>query len=877
MILKMFLSLFLSISCLYFASSGFSLSPVYAQTNHPWMNISLTANSRAELLLKEMTLEEKVAFVTGNQNTDYGFYNAPIERLNIPALQMADGPAGVRIANPNIQGKKSTALPAPIALAATWNTTAAETYGELIGNEAYNTTHNVLLGPSLDIARFPWGERNFESFGEDPLLQAKIGTAIVRGLQKYPLIVTGKHFLLNNQETERFTVNSIANERTIHELYMRPFADIITNTSLNSIMCSYNKVNGLYACENEMLLTDILKKQYNFQGFVMSDYGANHSTVASALAGLDLETPGEPIGVWGDKLLEAVKDGKISEKRINEMSRLILVQMFQMGLFDHPVQNKPIPIRSHGAIARKLAEESIVLLKNSQSLLPLDDTKLDSIAVIGPDADNASAAGGGSSLVKPTYTVSPLEGIRNRARKGTIIKYAAGTDPISTGDIFPGPDAVPSALLTTNGKSTGLVGEYWPNFDFEGKPVLVRTDPQVNLNLGFYNYEGFNAQSPKLPTTPISLNGTMSARWTGNMVVPSNGKYGLSLTSRGISKLYVNDKLVIENNSPKLVTSTKTIPMTKGHQYKIRVEYSTGKSEPGAQDVGGMIRFGWVPPANVIDPFMQKAVDLAKESTVAIVVTRTYDSEGYVDRSDLALPNNQEQLIREISKVNPNTIVVQMSGRPVQMNTWQNDVASIIQAWFAGQEQGNAVARVLFGDVNPSGKLPVTFPLNEKLTPVSSVVQFPGLNGESRYSEGIFLGYKGYEKTNIQPAFPFGFGLSYTTFKYSNLKTNIKGKKVVVSLELRNIGKRSGSEVVQVYTGPLPTKVETPLKQLAGFAKVSLEPNKQKHVEIELDSKSLSFWDDNKDNWIMPTGTVPIYVGSSSQDIRLIGNITIGH
>ncbi|WP_462409497.1 beta-glucosidase H [Neobacillus sp. Marseille-QA0830] len=854
-----------------------SLSPVSAQPNRPWMNTSLTAEARRDLLLKEMTLEEKVSFVTGNMNNNYGFYNAPLERLGIPALQMADGPAGVRVANPNIQGKKSTALPAPLSLAATWDVNAAKTYGDLIGNEAFNTTHNVLLGPGLDIARFPWGARNFESLGEDPLLQSRIGTAYVQGVQQHPVIATGKHYLLNNQETNRFTINSKASERTIQEIYARPFGDIIKNADMGSVMCSFNKVNGTFACENGPLLTDILRKQFNFQGFVMSDYGANKSTAASALAGLDLETPGDPIGLWGDKLLAAVRDGKVTEQRINEMAGRTLLQMFRKKLFDQPVQNNQIPARAHGETARKLAEQGMVLLKNRNSALPLDRKKVKTIAVIGPDADNASAAGGGSSLVNPTYTVSPLEGIRNKVGQNVTVTYSPGSDPISAGDILPGPSAVPSSLLTsTDGTKTGLNAEYWTNINFEGNPSLVRVDPQVNLNLGFYNYGGFNAQSPKLPSTPTDFNNKMSARWTGNLTPPGTGNYTLSLTSLGSGKLYVNDQLFIENNNPNLTTTTKKMQLTSGQKYKIRIEYSTGEPSPGAQDFGGMVRFGWVPPAGAIDPAMRKAVDLASKSDVAVIVTRTYESEGYVDPSHLDLPNNQEQLIKEVAKVNRKTIVVQMSGRPVQMNRWQNDVSGIIQAWFAGQEQGNAVANVLFGDVNPSGKLPVTFPVDEKSTPVSNPAQFPGVNGESQYSEGVFVGYKGYARNKIKPAYPFGFGLSYTTFGYRNLKATAKGDNVQVSLNLRNTGKRTGSEVIQVYAGKLPAKVETPIKQLAGFAKVNLAPGKQQRVTITLDPKALSYWDETTHKWVMPTGKVPIYVGSSSEDIRLSGNVTIG-
>lgn len=856
---------------------------VGAQTSQPWMESSLSAKERTELLLEKMTLEEKVTFVTGNLNNYYGFYNESMESLGIPALTMADGPAGVRIANPDVQEKKSTALPAPIALAATWDTKAAETYGELLGNEAFNTTHNVVLGPGLDIARFPWGERNFESLGEDQLLQSKLAVPYVNGIQSYPVMATAKHFLLNNQETDRFTIDSQASERAIQEVYARPFSEVIEKAGISSVMCSFNKVDGVSACENETLLTTQLKDQLGFEGFVMSDYGANLSTVKSANAGLDMETPGEPIGLWEEKLLAAVEEGEVSEERVNDMAYRILSEMFSKGLFDQPAQNNLIPAAEHGKTARELAEQGMVLMKNENDALPLNADGLDSIAVIGPDADNASAAGGGSSLVKPTYTVSPLEGIQNQVGDNVKVTYAPGSDPISAGDILPGPSAVPSALMSpvdAEQNETGLTAEYWTNINLEGEPSLVRTDNQVNMNLGFYNFEGFNAQSPKIPEVPTEFNSEMSARWTGDITAPKTGDYELSLTSKGTGKLYIDDELMFENTSSELETTTKSVSLVEGESHQVRIEYSTGEAE-GASDFGGMIRFGWEPPVDTVDAKMQEAIKLAKESEVAVIVTRTYDGEGYVDRSDLALPNNQEQLIKEVSAVNPNTVVVQMSGRAVQMNEWQDDVQAVVQAWFAGQEQGNAMANVLFGDVNPSGKLPITFPVDAESTPVSEEAQFPGVGGVSQYSEGIFVGYKGYEEAGIEPAYAFGHGLSYTTFDYRNVKAKAKAKgknkenEINVSLNLRNTGDVTGAEVVQVYVGELPTDVETPSKQLAGWAKVELDPGKQSRVKIDLDPKAFSYWDEKKDEWVMPSGEVPIYVGSSSDDILFEDSVTI--
>ncbi|RHW37474.1 beta-glucosidase [Lysinibacillus yapensis] len=852
-----------------------SLNSISAKTSHQWMDKSLSAQQRTDLLLKNMTINQKVQLVTGNLNHYYGFYNEEIRGLGVPALKMADGPAGIRIANPDIQDKKSTALPAPIALAATWDVDSAKAYGELLGNEAFNTTHNVVLGPGLDIARLPWGERNFESLGEDPLLQSKLAIPIVNGIQSYPVMATGKHWLLNNQETERFTINSVASERAIREVYARPFEEVIKHANLSAVMCSFNKVNGVNACNNETILTTLLKNQLNFKGFVMSDYFANFYTTESANAGLDLETPGMPGGHWGDQLIAAVREGKVSKEKIDDMAARILTQMFSKGLFDYPTENVQIPAKEHGQIARRLAEQSLVLMKNENKVLPLDKKEIESIAVIGPEADTYSA-GGGSSLVVPTYTVSPLEGIKNAVGENVKVSYAAGTDPISAGDILPGPSAVPSSLLTpVNGHNeNGLTGEYWTNTKFEGKPSFVRTDHQVNFSLGFYNYEGFNAQSPKLAKIPAEFNGEMSARWTGQFTVPVSGEYTLSLSSLGSGKLYIDNELVIDNHSRKLKTSKRTLSLIEGEQHDVRIEYSTGEAG-GIQDFGGLIRFGWEPPADAVEAKMQEAIDLAKQSDVVVVVTRTYDSEGYLDNVNLDLPNNQNRLIKEVAKANPNTIVVQMSGRAVQMDTWQDHVPAILQAWFPGQEQGNAIANVLFGNVNPSGKLPITFPVDEKSTPVSSENQFPGIDGVSEYSEGIFVGYKGYEKNGIEPAFAFGHGLSYTTFNYRNIQAKAvrKGENnnldITISLYLCNLGVVSGSEVVQVYVGKLPTKVDTPSKQLAGFKKIELLPGKQELVEIKLDPKAFSYWDEENDEWVTPSGEVPIYVGSSSKDIRL--------
>lgn len=853
-----------------------------AETSFPWMDKSLSAEERATLLVDAMPLEDEINFITGNVNNYYGFYNKGVEEYGIPALQMADGPSGVRIANPEIQNKQSTALPANIGLAATWNTETAEEYGDLMGSEAFNTTHNVLLGPGLDIARNAFGARNFESLGEDPYLQSQIAIPYVNAIQSNNVLVTAKHYLLNNQEKDRFTADSQASERAINEIYAKPFASVIEDADLGSVMCSFNQVNSVYACENEDLLTKLLRGNLNFEGFVMSDYGANVSTAKSINAGLDLETPGDPYGLWDDQLLQAVKDGEVSEDTVTQSAYRILYQMFDKGLFDNPTQNNQIDVAAHGAIARQIAAETMVLLQNNDDVLPLDTKKLDSIAVIGPDAETY-AAGGGSSLVNPTYTVSPLEGIKNRVGDDVTVEYAAGTDPISAGDILPGPNAVPSSFLkpSADAEENGLKAKYWSNKDMEGDPVFEHTANQVNLNLGFYNYEGFNAQSSKLDNIPTTLNGMMSARYTGVISVPKTGEYKLSTTSFGSSKVYIDDKLVIDNAGEKISTVEETVSLEAGKNYAVKIDYKTDYAQASGNDNGGQLRFGWEAAEDVVDENISKAVELAKKSDVAVIVTRTYDSEGYVDRSDMELPNNQEQLIKEVAKVNKNVVIVNESGTAVEMGDWKDDVSSIVQAWYPGQEQGNAIADVLFGDVNPSGKLPVTFPVDEDSTPVASEEQYPGIDEVTKYTEDIFVGYRGFEEEGIEAAFSFGHGLSYTDFSYKNLKTKITSSKkeeepkIEVTLNLRNTGDVKGSEVVQVYAGELPTDVDTAPKQLAGFEKIELKAGKQKKVTIQLDAQAFAYYDEEKNEWVMPSGEVPIYVGSSSTDIRLKGSVTI--
>lgn len=852
---------------------------------------SQEAVESAAALLAQMTLLEKVDMLHGELNNSFGFYNAPIERLGIPALTMADGPAGIRIGNPAVNGGRATQLPSPLALAATWDAALSEQYGQLAAEEAFNTGHNVLLAPAVDIARVAQAGRAFEGFGEDPLLSGTMAAASLQGIQSQPLIGDIKHYNVYTQETNRLTgSNAVLDERTLQEIYTRPFAIGVEKGHAGSSMCSFNKVNGVYACENPELLTAILKEQLDFQGWVMSDYGATQSTVPSIMAGLDQEMPGnfDPANqpgtsFFGQALVDAVNSGQVPMSRIDDAVLRILRPMFALGLFDQQPVIAPLPEAEHGAEARAIAERAMVLLKNGGDALPLPGD-LDSIAVIGADAD-VVVQGGGSSQVKPTYTVSPLAGITARAGAGVAVNHLAGADPVTGTALLPGPQPIPSDFLTTPaGAENGLRVEYFANTTFSGAPTMDRTEPYVGINGGFILYGGLNSSSPHFPTQPQSLNSTdLSIRWTGSVTAPVTGTYQLALVSKGSTTVSLDGAAVFSTaGSGAIVTNTVDVPLVAGEPRELLIEYVNDVPVVGGDSgIGPVVKLGWVTPAGVVAPQATDAAALAGEADAAVVVVRDYSTEGG-DRPDLDLPNGQEELIRQVAAANPRTVVVITSGAGVQTSNWESGVPAILQAWYGGQEQGNAIAGILFGDVNPSGRLPISIPVDEASTPVSSPEQYPGAGLDQQFTEGIFVGYRGYEEFGITPQYAFGHGLSYTSYDYANLKLRSEGGKndaepiYSATVTVRNTGDVAGTETVQVYAGPLPTTVvETAPKALAGFAQVALEPGERKKVTVPLDLDSLSYWDVDQDKWVTPAGAVPIYVGSSSADVRLEGSLTV--
>jgi beta-glucosidase len=864
----------------------FIVAPGVADAQQSW-DRDPAVEARANAIIDQMTVEEKADLATGQLNNFYGFYNNPEQRVGIPAQTMADGPVGVRIANPNVD-QRSTEFPSGTAMAASWDRGLLRLVGQTLGDEAFHTGHNVLLAPAVDIARTPLWGRAFEGFGEDPLLSGTMGTEYIRGVQSRPVIATIKHFAVNDQETNRFTISSEVSDRALHEIYTKPYEIAIRDAKPGAAMCSFNKVNGVYACENPLMNT-LLKGEYGHRGFIMSDYNATPSTARAANNGLDQEQPGDQgpgSANFGERLVAAVQAGDVSMARLNDMVRRQLRPMIGLGLFDNPVKMDRFDEHAHGEVARRVAQEGAVLLKNERSALPLRVNRSHrSIAVIGPDADNISAQGGGSSTIsRPTYGVNTLEAIRARAGDGVKVTYAAGTDGISEADLLPGPAPVPSTVLRPAGGEPGDRGlhlQLWNNTEFSGDPRYELNTPNANMNLGFYNFQGFNAASPK-DTLSHAVEGDfgiiaspVSARWTGSFIAPDAGEYRLGVTARGTARLWLDGELLIDHTSESVTSSAETVSLRAGEPHTVRIDYS---APPFSQYQGGQMRFFWSHDDSVMAPAMRDAVADARAADTAVVVVRDYETEGgsrQADRPDLNLPKEQDQLIRRVARVNPNTVVVVMTGGVTKTANWEEDVRAILHAWYPGQEQGNAVASLLFGDVNPSGKLVATVPADESQVPPIDLDQV------NEHPEDIFVGYRGFQQRGDTPSYPFGYGLSYTDFAYRRLRIDDGSPgqpqgDVSVRFRLRNTGSRAGAEVAQVYIGRLPTRsVGTPPRQLVGFERVPLQPRQRQDVAITVSRRELSYWDTGAQHWVTPAGRVPVYVGGSSEDAALAGVITV--
>jgi beta-glucosidase len=821
--------------------------PALAQTPAP-ANASDTGavERRVDSLLSKMTLEEKIDLLGGVDR----FYIRGIPRIGWPQLKMADGPMGVRNYGP------ATAMAAGIGLAATWNAALAERVGTEIARDARAKGVHFLLGPGVNIYRAPMNGRNIEYFGEDPFLASRIAVRYIKGVQSQGVSATVKHFMGNNSEFDRHNTDAIIDERTMREIYLPVFEAAVKEGQVGAIMDSYNLTNGTHLTQNGYLNTDVAKNEWGFRGMIMSDWTSTYDAVAAANGGLDLEMPS---GVFMNRqtLLPAIQQGKVAVATIDDKVRRILRTAIRFGWLDREQTDFSIPrYNQQGrSVALAAALESQVLLKNEGGLLPLKKGKIKSIAIIGPDAYPAVPVGGGSARVEPFVATSILEGISNYLGTTVPVYYARGLPSLAEMA-----DATSFSTEAVNGQP-GLRSEYFSGNDLQGTPLTTRTEQHINFRAG---------SRPEFPA------GTLSARWAGYYVVKDPGDYDIFIASSGEDggyyRLYLDDKVVFDSwaTAPTAVSQARVALDGKAH--KIVLEQHGRSRWIGSRFQVSISRSG-----TLADAEAKKLAARADVVVLAVGFDPGSESEG-ADRT-FNLPPGQDQLIQEITAANKNTIVVLTSGGNVAMNSWLDRVPALIEMWYPGQEGGRALAEVLFGEVNPSGHLPVTFERRWEDNPVHD--NYYPAAGTKRvvYKEGVFVGYRGYEKNGTKPLFPFGYGLSYTTFKYSNLAIKTiadpANPRYEISFDVKNTGSNEGADVAQVYVGDTHAKVPRPAKELKGFTKVSLRAGETKRVTVLLDGRALTYYDAKGKQWQADAGDFEVLVGRSSEQIELRGKLTL--
>lgn len=813
-------------------------------------DLAAPIETRAEALIGRMTLDEKVLLLSGVDVMDIPANG----RLGIPRLKMTDGPLGVRTET----GEKATAFPSGILSASSFD---PELLGELASAMAVETLalgRDMLLGPCINIARVPQGGRNFESFGEDPYLTARMGEAWVKRLQAKGVLASTKHFALNNQEVERDSIDVRVSERAMHEIYLPAF-EAAVHAGTWTVMAAYNRINGQYASENTYLLNKTLKDQWGFKGFVVSDWDATHSTVAAALGGLDVEMPaGANFG--GGKLQEAVASGKVPMAVIDDKVRRILNVLLISGTFDRKASNRPprsaIGSPEHRAVSLRMAQEGIVLLKNS-GVLPLG--KICSVAVIGPNAAEYRA-GGGSSMVPPEHKVTYLAGLRERMGESAQVHYTMGV-PLAGELHWLESDWLTPPPGIASGSPHGLYAEYFNNGALQGRPFATQVDPQVDF------IWGDGAPLPGMPADNFSV------RWTGRLRVPKSGNYELVTRADDGVRLWLGGKLLIDDWSDHApITRTARLSLEAGQDHDLRIEYY----QHGG---GAQIELG---RSTSSDADFPAAIAVAANADAAVVFVGYSDQlEGEaMDRPSLKLPDGQDELIEAVVGANRNVIVVIQSGSPVLLGSWKDKVGAILQAWYPGGEGGLAVADVLLGRVNPSGKLPVTWPRRWEDCSAFGLYPGTGKNGHVDYDEGVFVGYRHFDQRGIVPEYPFGHGLSYTTFTYSDLAVelhdaSVTSPKVSVTVSVKNTGARAGAEIVQLYVGAKAPRAPRPPQELKGFQRIELTPGETKRITLELDRGSFARYDEGLHDWTVDAGAFELRVGSSSRDIRLSGEAVL--
>lgn len=779
------------------------------------------AGPRVESLIGRLTLDEKISLLHGATDPNslgQAGYVPGVPRLNIPPLRLADGPAGVRVT------RHATALPAPVLLASAFDPELARRYGRVIGREGRALGQDVLLSPMVNLIRTPYAGRNFETFSEDPLLASGMVAAEIEGIQGEGLIATVKHYAMNNQEQDRMSVDVRVDEQTMHELELRGFeAAVVARTG--AVMGAYNKVNGTFACENRTLLTDVLREQWGFEGWVMTDWFAAHSTVAAITAGLDMEMPDGTY--FGTALRSAVQNGTVPERYVDRAVRRILTVMDRFGLLDGSAPPRPDrDAPASAAVALEIAEAGATLLRNERRTLPL--ARGGSLAVIGPTGALPFVSGGGSAHVVPDHADSPLDALKSRAGKLT---YALGEDLYGK--------AIPASALDPAFDSEGqqlAAGQVWT---YDGT-LTVPEDDEWTFVLHF--------SSAPTARPKVLLDGTE--------LFPQAPGYGEFFTGGLISA--APDGLSVRRGTLTLAKGAHTLRITAqggAGGLTFRLRRSTGATR--AQDVA-------------------EAVAAARAARDVVLFAYEDATEG-LDRTTIALPGHQTRLIEAVTAANPRTTVVLNTSSSTSM-PWLGRTGAVLQMYYPGQEGAAATAAVLYGECDPGGRLTQSFPADDDHHPVAGDPRrYPGVDGTEEYSEGIHAGYRWYDAEGVRPLFPFGHGLSYTSFSYADLRARRTRHGIEVTFTVRNTGRREGIAVPQVYVGPSPRlRLEQAVRVLAGYRRLALRAGERRRVTVDVTARTLSSWDPARHTWVLGTGRRTVWVGTSSRELRLRTNVEVG-
>ncbi|WP_371377948.1 glycoside hydrolase family 3 C-terminal domain-containing protein [Thalassotalea aquiviva] len=836
----------LSLSVLILGCTNTELPATNSSQNNAYISTKAkrlaNVDANVEAILQQMTLEEKISMVHASGK----FHVDAIERLNLPELWLSDGPHGVRYQHEKYSwapagwdNDHATYLPHLTSVAASWNIEMAYAHGSVLGAEARDRGKDIILGPGVNLARLPLYGRNFEYMGEDPFLASALVVPEVKAIQAQDVAANVKHYALNTQELNRIGVNAKPDDRTLREIYLPVFEAAVKEGGVYSIMGAYNQYMGTNANQSRKLVKDILKDEWGFDGVLLTDWNVDINTYDAAMNGLDLEM-GTNVESYDDfffaKPLQAmVESGKVPMSVLDDKVRRVLRLMHRVGLMDPERKPGSRNTIEHQQIARKIASEGVILLKNEQQVLPLG-ADINNILVLGPNADRVHGLGGGSSEVKALYEITPLQGLKNALPNANITFLRARADKL-----------MPIA-------ADYIVSRHWT-----GTPAWTFTKyqdatKQVKLEENWI-VQGEYSHSANEAGIYIEM---------GADIKPiKSGIHQLKLSLNGNASLKINGKQIFNNESDKTHIFTKQVELDANQTYRFELTYQS--PEQGA----GQYLLGWDAPGN---PFVEQDVYLkaAQEADAVIYfggLSHGDDREA-IDRKDMRLPGGQDEVINKLLAVNDNTVIFMVAGSAVEM-PWHQKASTIVWGWYGGMEAGNAFADVLFGDVNPSGKLPITLP--EKLEHSAPIALNDYNAKESLYKEGVFIGYRWFEQQNIKPMFSFGHGLSYTQFKLDRLRVNkttlFADQDLEVNVRVANVGKYPGAEVVQVYLQDVNASVPMPIKALKGFTKVYLEPGEVKTVTININPRAFAFWREDQGAWVTEPGEFVVHVGNSLDNI----------